>query len=282
MIKLPINSIGFSSEDEGSIEQNRYIDKEEEDKKRSARMSCSHSTGSHGRTIPLPKGGNSRTSLNQTNSPPSLSPGRSRHNSESSGAPSNFSSASTPKLSGKQQQDALGKSDSCDSLFRRDKKKSEEKKKFKRKGSASSNHETTTTDESSLDDETKAFIEREDAECNTLDSQAEFIRGALKKVIKNRESIVMISEDVPFFEQKLSSSEFCVTEPSSACGTPRKSISSDLSAKTRQDLNDMRMKLDYMTQQMQNINNKYVAIQEEMTEIKKSQASSSGCGGCLF
>lgn len=274
----------FSSDDENSIEKN--VTFEDEQKKRSPSLTRSPSAGSNTlTTTTVPKVLNSRASLNltttstnprsATNSPPS------RSRSTSSAAALKSSTSGTKLLVNRKNAEAanllMQQHEKQEKPIEKTSDSSDEKKRFKRRDSSNSNNENS---DSSIDEETRMLIERENDDCNRLESQAEFIIGALKEVKKNRESVVMISDNIPFFDQKL---EFCVTEPSSGCNTPTRRISNDISAKMTQDLNDMRKRLDYQTQQMQDINNNYLSIQQELAEIKKAQSSScGGSGGCLF
>lgn len=120
-------------------------------------------------------------------------------------------------------------------------------------------------EESSVDDETRKFLQREEEECKTLEIQAQFI----KKSLEERKSVSVFDDDA----------SFCVTAPSSGCSTPNRErrISADMTAKTLQDIQNMRTRLDYMTTQIQNVNNNYLSIQHELTELKKARSSCAGC-----
>jgi uncharacterized protein (DUF885 family) len=130
-------------------------------------------------------------------------------------------------------------------------------------------------DESSLDEETRLLLEREAEECRTLESQAKFIKESLQAKSTDTKGIVKMTNDVAFFEQA-----FCTLEqPRSGYSTPNSArrLSSDLSAKMTQDIKAMSERLDYMTSQVQHVNNKYISIQNELLDVKKEQASR--CGG---
>lgn len=138
-------------------------------------------------------------------------------------------------------------------------------------------------DDSSKDDEEsrRQLNKEEEDECKLLEIRAEFIKGSIRDT-RRKSTLIMLSDGVPFFDQT-SDNEFCRTEPHSGLSTPRREarIEMNLSAKTIQDLKEMRTRLEYMTQQVQTVNNNYISIQTEITELRTSM-NNGGCCSCFF
>lgn len=133
---------------------------------------------------------------------------------------------------------------------------------------------------SSDNDETSLIREgkEEEEECEALEMTRRFITDSMKD--KNKPPKRMSVGNINFFDHPLSSgasSEFCVTERSTPCGTPppERSMPSDVAfrevARMRGEINKLRDEIKGMHKQQQEMNNFHYTLIHEREEEAKNQ-----------
>jgi hypothetical protein len=126
-------------------------------------------------------------------------------------------------------------------------------------------------------DNDESYLIREAKECEALEETRRFITESMKD--KNKPPKRMSVGNINFFDHPLSSgasSEFCVTEHSTPCGTPppERAMSTDGSfrkevARLKSDIRKLRDEINHMHKQQQEINNfHYTQVREREEEVK--------------
>lgn len=135
-----------------------------------------------------------------------------------------------------------------------------------------------------IDEELRAFMQKEEDEYNGLLIKKHFITETMRA--KNYGRKKMVSQDVSFFEQPTGSgtiSDFCVTEHSTPLGTPppERIMSDGVSAKQiallKGELQKTRTDIEYIRKQVQENNNYMLILKSERDADKQSRSSFCFC-----